>query len=190
MDWLRRASIVAQLIGWIDIALFVFGIPGYIDDSKTWSTWVASVVEPPGVLVAAFFVISGPILWTSPWWFPSLARRMRRQNAADEDLAHFKACLPHIDRCRKLIEPYAGTLGTANIAMQVLQKGSARFGEIATELEYLAKQLSMLGIHSPEIWGDGDSSFDRVHLRLRSWSSHLAMLEAKIHQEDLEGARG
>ena len=199
MAWLRRASIVPQIIGWVEIALFIIGIPGHIDDGTTWARWVALVVEPPVFGLAICFVISGPLLWTSGWWFPRLVERTRRQNAPlavipvlnqpDEDLARFRECLPHIYRCRELIGPYTGTLGTFNIALQVFEIGSAKFGQIATELEYLAKQLSVLGIPSPEIWGDGNTSFDKVRCRLRSWSSHLARLEAKIHQEDLEGAR-
>ena len=64
------------------------------------------------------------------------------------------------------------------------------FAEIATELEYLTNQLNELGIWSPDIWGEeGNDSFDKVHFRLRAWSTHLAVLEAKVHQEDLGGAR-
>ena len=67
------------------------------------------------------------------------------QDHALNELTIFMGCLPHIQRCRKLIEPYTGTLGTVNIGLQVFHSGGAEFGEIATELEYLAKQFSVLG---------------------------------------------
>lgn len=108
----------------------------------------------------------------------------------NNELAAFKGCLPHIERSRKLIRPYAGTTGVVGIAQHVLQGGSDVFAEIAAELEFLSKKLSALGIYTPVIWGEeGNDSLQKVHLRLRAWSTHLAWLEAKIHQEDLQGVR-
>ena len=110
----------------------------------------------------------------------------------DNGLERFRACLPHTSAMSETNSAisYTGTLGTFNIGLQVFHSGSAEFGQIATELEYLTKQLSALGIQSPDIWGEeGNDSFDKVHFRLRAWSSHLAWLEAKLHQEDLKGAR-
>ena len=200
MRWLRRAAIVLQIIGGVDIALFFIGLPGHIDDTRTWARWVALVVSPPILAVAIFFVISGPLLWTSGWWFPRLLRHKRRLtapltalpvlNQPNEDLASFSACLPHVQRSRKLIQAYTGTLGTFEIGLLVFQSGSAKLGEIATELEYLTQKFSTFGIQCPDIWGEeGNDSFDKVHSRLRAWSSHLAWLEAKIHQGDIKGAR-
>ena len=198
MRWRHLLSIVWWFGGWLGVVLFIVGIPGHIDDTTTWLRWSKmSGVSITLTLVSVGLVLTGPLLWTSGWWFPRLLKWWNRDQRAptalaqpNEDLAKFRACLPHVQRCRKLISPYTGTLGTVDIALQVLRIGSATFGEIATELEYLAKQLSVLGIQSPDIWGEvGNDSFDKVHFRLRAWSSHLARLEAKIHQEDLKGAR-
>ena len=110
-------------------------------------------------LCVAGIVVTGPLLWTSTWWWPRIAVATKsRQHGSpdlraqptsggsvgeiDNDLERFRACLPHVQRCRKLISPFTGTLGTVEIALQVLRIGSATFGEIATELEHLAKQLS------------------------------------------------
>ena len=200
MRWLHRAAIGAQIIGWLDIALFVLGIPGHIDDTTTYVRWIALLVENSMVLVVAIgFAISGPLLWTSSWWLPRIPGRKRGQiepltiapisSQIDNDLVCFTECLPHVQRCRELIRPYAGTGGQFKIAVQVLGDRDV-FAEIATELEYVAKQLSALGIWSPNIWGEeGNDSLDKVHSRLRDWSFHLARLEAKIHQTDLEGMR-
>ena len=192
MQWARRlGGLVAAVI------LFLHGLPGFVDDSAAWHSWITSMNLP--TLVYPIGIVGGLLLGTSEWWYPQLRKvwdRVRRVPTAlalpNEDLVRFRECLPHVQRCRKLISPYTGTLGTADIALQVFRIGSAQFGEIATEVEYLAKQFRVLGIPSPEIWGDGgedDHSFSKVHSRLRSWSSHLAWLEAKIHQEDLQGAR-
>ena len=176
----------------VDLA---WGVPGRIDDSAMWRIWLdgmnlSDIIYPAGV-------VWGICLGTSEWWYPRLRQGWHRdQNTSTAlaqpsgDLARFKECLPHVQRCRKLISPYTGTLGTADIALQVWRIGNAKFGEIATELEYLAKQFRVLGIPSPDIWGEeGNDSFDKVHSRLRAWSAHLARLEAKIHQGDIKGAR-
>ena len=199
MRWIRRLSIVAQIVGWTNIALFTFGIPGHIEDTETWYEWVKVAFSVPVLTLAIAFVVTGPLLWTSGWWFPRITHLRRREDKPlakvpiadhpDKDLVRFKACLPHIQRCRRLIRPYAGSLGQFTIAMQVLNARDV-FAQIATELEYLTKQLNELGIWCPDIWGEeGDDSLDSVHIRLRTWSTHLAVLEAKVHQGDLEGAQ-
>ena len=209
MRWIRLiGSFIGQVISWGCIIAYIFGIPSPFDITDA-RRWIGAMMPTPVViaLCVAGIVVTGPLLWTSTWWWPriALATKSRQHGSTDlraqptsngsvseidNDLERFRACLPHVQRCRKLISPFTGTLGTVEIALQVLRIGSATFGEIATELEHLAKQLSGLGIQSPDIWGEeGNDSFDKVHLRLRVWSSHLARLEAKIHQEDLKGAR-
>ena len=186
----------------------MFGIPSPFDITDLRDMMGVNIPVTVGIaLCVTGILVTGPLLWTSPWWWPRIesAARARRHGSphlgvnptsdgsidqAAKDLTRFSACLPHIERCRKLVEPYSGTVGGFNIALKVLQNGGGTFAEIATELEYLAKQLSALEIQSPDIWGEeGNDSLDKVHFRLRVWSSHLARLEAKIRQEDLQGAR-
>ena len=90
-----------------------------------------------------------------------LIKRVRRSSTAidlratqeETDLVRFRECLPHVQRSSKLISPYTGALGTFNIGLQVFQSGSAEFGKIATELQYLADELSAIGIQSP-VYGE------------------------------------
>ena len=181
--------------------LLLHGLPGFIDDSATWHSWIENVSLP--WVVYPVGIIGGLLLGTSEWWWPwtsTCVKWIRAKHEAPQeletvapgfkDLEQFRSCLPHIQRCRKLIRPYTGRLGTLEIGLRIFDGGSDKFAEIATELEYLSVQLSALGIWSPDIWGEeGKDSLDKVHSRLRAWSAHLARLEAKIYQDDLNGAR-
>ncbi len=198
MRWRRVLSIAGWFGGGFGLLLFIFGVPGHIDDTVTWLKWSkASGASIALLLTSVGLLLSGPLLWTSGWWYPRLHQSWnggRKASIAltesNEDLIRFRSCLPHVERCRSLIRPYTGTIGVPSIALTIFQGGSDVFAEIATELEYLTQQLSVVGIHSPDIWGEeGNDSLDKVHERLRTWSRHLARLEAKIHQGDLEGAR-
>ncbi len=199
MAWFRRAAFVAQIIGWLDIALIFFGIPGHIDDTTTWVRWAALLGETPVLVVAIGFVISGPLLWTSGWWLPRLASRKRRQieplaiipisSQPDEDLARFKACLPHIERCRKLVQPFAGPLGSINMALQQLSEGGNTLMELIHELDYLTRQLETLGILYPILFGPDNESDSAFAVRFRIWSMYLTQLEVMIRHDDLDGAR-
>ena len=192
------------LLAWLWL---IFSLPGNVEDGRWWVRLFSSLERETAMSIAfltigSMLLIVAPITWFSDQWCPPVVnwwRRIRHQapptampvlNQPDEDLVRFRACLTHVQRSLDLISPYTGTLGTANIGLQVFQSGSAEFGKIATELEYLAQEFSAVGIQSPDIWGEeGNDSFDKVRSRLRAWSSHLARLEAKIHQADLEGIR-
>ena len=191
------------LLAW---AFLIFGLPGYVDDGRWWIQILSSLDKGTAMAIAFLTIgflllIVTPITWFSDRWHTPVVNWWRRirhvqltalpvLNQPDEDLVCFTECLPHVQRSRKLIQAYTGAFGTFEIGLQVFQRGSAKFGEIATELEYLTQKFSTLGIQCPDIWGEeGNDSFDKVHSRLRAWSSHLARLEAKIHQEDIRGAR-
>ena len=183
----------------IALLLFFYGLPGHIEDAITWREWMR-VISPDDTItvwqyLALGCTIPALLVATWEWWYPKLFGRrgsvssttVSTSNQYDADLERFGACLPHIERCRTLIRPFAGTLGTFNIAQQVFNSGGDTLAEIATELEFLTKQLTLLDIACPDIWGD--NSFDSIRFRLRTWNSHLARLEARIRQGDLEGAR-
>ena len=195
--WIRPisgGSIIALL-------LFFYGLPGHIEDAITWREWMRVIKPDDAVTVWQYMALGGTIpallIATSEWWYTWLFGRRRRQseplatdstsNHCDADLAHFRACLPHIERCRTLIRPFAGTLGTFNIALQVFHSGGDTLAQIATELEFLTKELTRLDIPCPDIWGE--NTFDKIRFRLWTWNTHLATLEARIHHGDLEGAR-
>ena len=202
MRWLLRAAIVAQIIGWVDIALFFIGLPGYIDDTKTWARWVALVVSPPILAVAICFAISGPLLWTSGWWFPRLPRRKRRLtapltampvlNQPDEDLVRFRECLPQLELCQELVGQYASPLGGLNMGIMKLHylfTGDTRMIKLIRELDYLTRSLNALGIRCPSVYGGNDESDSDFRVRLRIWNMHLAELAVMIPHDDLVRAR-
>lgn len=150
-----------------------------------------------------------PITWFSYWWAPPFLRCVERirYNVLDKSKVkqavlesealddrdpsrQFVALLPHIQRTRELLDPYTGTYHQFIMAFQEPGRGRGTLAQITVELEYLAEHSTKLGISSPEIWPtDDDFSLKMVYLRLMSWNLHLATLEAKIHQNDLEGIR-
>ena len=199
MAWFRRATVVAQIIGWLDIALFVIGIPGHIDDTTTWARWIALLVETPVLVVAIGFVVSGPLLWTSSWWLPRLLGRKRGQteplaivpisSQIDSDLESFRACLPYIVQCRKLVQPIAGPLGSMNMGLQILNDGGSKVIELMHELRYLTRQLETLGIRHPiKSEPDNESGIPGA-FSPGIWSMYLTELEVMIRHDDLAGAR-
>ena len=200
MRWLRRAAIVLQIIGWVDIALLFIGLPGSIDDTRTWARWVALVVSPPILAVAIFFVISGPLLWTSGWWWPRLLqwRRPTQMSPAvlaqpSGDLERFRECLPQVERCQELVSLYAGPLGgyyTWIVSLRCLSvEDNIAILTLTKQLDYLTRSLYPLGIRCPAVYGDKDELPNNFRARMRKWNTHLANLTIMIGHDDLAGAR-
>ena len=131
MRWIRLiGSFIGQVISWGCIIAYIFGIPSPFDVTDARS-WIGAMMPTPVViaLCVAGIVVTGPLLWTSTWWWPRIAVATKsRQHGSpdlraqptsdgsvgeiDNDLERFRACLPYVQRCRKLISPFTGTLGT------------------------------------------------------------------------------
>ena len=191
-------SIVSSLGGWGGLLSYVFGLPGHIDDAITWLKWSRVMQEFPALLISIGFVVTGPLIWTSEWWWPFVVSRIKGQSQpatvssishAERDMEQFKACLPHIQRCRELIAPFASPFGTVNMGLEFLSTGGDKIIELISELGYLAKRLNSLGISCPNIYGSSDESDTDFRVRMRIWSTYLAELEVTIRQDDLPGAR-
>ena len=189
--WARRVggTIIAALV-------LIHGLPGFIDDSITWLSWIEDmdlrwVIYPIGI-------VGGLLLGTSEWWWPlvfSSAKKRSQEDTncskspTDSDLEQFRACLPHLERCRELVKPFASPLGSLNMGLEYLSTGGDKFIELIGELGYLARRLNALGIRYPDLYGAKDESDSHFRVRLRIWSMYLAELAVMIRQDDLAGAR-
>ena len=105
------------------------------------------------------------------------------------DLEQFKALLLHIERCRELVKPFAGPLGSIDMALQQLSDGGSRIQELIQELGYLTRELKTLGIRCPVVYGGKDESDSEFRVRLRIWSMYLTDLVVMIRNDDVVGAR-
>ncbi len=111
---------------------------------------------------------------------------------AQDDLAAFKACLPHVERCCELIEPFAGPKSTVedNIReLQALDAAGNDLLELNMRLGYLNGQLEALGIQCPILPLSDERPDLSVHVRLKLWSIWLMQLKVMIDQGDLKSAR-
>ena len=116
MSLRKLGAIVTWLGGWPAIILLVYGIPGSVDDAGAWYKVINVISNWPILAASIGLVATGPILWTSDWWWTrvvSFAKGRFRESTEcsmgmvkDRELEQFRECLPHIKRCRKLIRPY------------------------------------------------------------------------------------
>ena len=66
------------------MALIVFGIPGHIDDAHTWLRWLMAIPESMVLLVSFGMLVTGPLVWTSGWWWPRISLWVRRKKSHQE----------------------------------------------------------------------------------------------------------
>ncbi len=196
--WLQRVSIVGWLGGWLGIFLHFVGIPGYIDDVATWLRWAKVITPPIWFVLSIGLVVSGPLLWTSGWWWPRVLSKVKGRppqkpdgviNETDEDLENFRACLPHIERCRELVRPFADPFGSINMGLQQVSTEGDKIIELIYELNYLTERLKVLGVRCPDTYGSSDEADSALRIRLRIWSMHLTELVVMVRHNDLTGAR-
>ena len=107
----------------------------------------------------------------------------------DNDFQRFRECLPDIQRCRKLIRPFAAPMGSVELGLQALLTGGDQLIELLSELGYLSQRLDALGIQYPSVAGSGSESDTALHVRLRCWNYWLIDLEVMINHDDLKKAR-
>ena len=181
-----------------------WGVPGRIDDSTAWRIWLDGM-NPSDIIYPAGLVF-GIFLGISEWWWPWIASTIRPRSYGstplsvqptsgisvgeiDNELERFRACLPHIEQCRKLVTPFAGPLGSIDMTLQQLKDGGTRIQELFREMGYLSRDLKTLGIRSPIVYGANDESDSAFRIRLRVWSIYLTELEVTMRHDDLAGAR-
>ena len=186
--------------------MLIFGLPGHVDDGRWWVRLLSSLDRGTATLIAllaigVMLLIVAPITWFSEQWHAPVVnwwRRIRHHapltampvlHQPDEDLARFRACLPHVERCRELIGPYASPLGGVNMGLEYLHTRGNTIIELIRELGYLTKSLNALGIRCPIVYGGNDESDSDFRVRLRIWNMHLVDLAVMIRHDDLAGAR-
>ena len=176
--------------------LLILGLPGFIDDSITWLSWIEYISLP--LVIYPIGIVGGILLGTSEWWWHRVVSMFKGRSRlgtscsisqADSDLGQFRACLPHLERCRELVKPFASPLGSLNMGLEYLSTGGDKFIELIGELGYLARRLNALGIRYPDLYGVKDESDSHFRVRLRIWSMYLAELAVMIRHDDLAGAR-
>ena len=62
------------------VILHIVGMPGHIEDTATWLRWFEVIAPSIWFLVFIGVVVSGPLLWTSGWWWPRFKKLIRRDN--------------------------------------------------------------------------------------------------------------
>ena len=186
MQWARR---LGGLV--VAVILFFHGLPGFVDDSAAWHSWITSMNLP--TLVYPIGIVGGLLLGTSEWWYPQLRKvwdRVRRVPTAlalpNEDLVRFKECLPQVELCQKLVGQYASPL---NMGIMQLLTGDITMIKLIRELDYLTQSLNALGIRCPSVYGGNDESHSDFRVRLRIWNRHLAELVVMITHDGLVRAR-
>ena len=184
----------------VGILLFIYGLPGHIDDAIQWQDWLRVINPDTDITIWQYFALASIVpalaLGASEWWWPRMVARIRRRSRlapesamvqANGDLERFKACLPHVQKCRELVSPFAGPLGSLTLGLQGLSAG-AQVVEVTANLEYLSQRLDTLQIRWPLISSPEDTIGDRS-ARFSAWSRYLAQLSVMIGQGDLTGAR-
>ena len=82
MQWRKLLSVITWVGGWPSIFLFIYGIPGHIEDSSQWYRLAKAVSNWPIFIVSIGLVASGPVLWTHHWWWPLLSKRKSQSPSA------------------------------------------------------------------------------------------------------------
>ena len=190
-------QVVGQVVSWGGFFAYLWGIPSPFD--------IADVQIPKGVVVPSApigialciigFISTGPLLWTSGWWFPRLLGRKRRLtalpvlNQPDEDLVCFRECLPGVELCQELIGQYARPFGGLDMVLKYLNDGGSSINQLILELGYLSRKLKTLGVRCPSVYGGNGESNSDFRVRLRIWNMHLDELAVMIRHDDLARAR-
>lgn len=77
----RRFVRVWKVVGaFIGFPLFIFSIPGLVDDATTWGKWISNLpdsVQWVMVIVGFGMIVSGPTIALTEWWLPRTEKRRR-----------------------------------------------------------------------------------------------------------------
>ena len=190
MRWVRLVvSVVGQLVSWGGFLAYLLDIPSPMQ-GKSAHGLVAFMTSTPVVLAPCVvgIIVTGPLLWTSGWWWPRTSqwvRRIRRKDetrelvaedtvskAVDAHIAKFKELEPLIARHRKARQPISDPY------LLTLTWNSTDQFALGADQENLIANLDALRIPHP--LSDADRSV---------WFNYLVRLEATCQTGDLEEAR-
>ena len=148
-EWI---SALGTVVAWGCVSLLrVWAIPGFLDDTTTWARWFNMIPSPIVLSLCMFgFIVTGPLLWTSGWWWPRLCRKQAVIGDAaadveveDYDVQELKALVPIIERQIQAQQPM--TLEN----MWIVHFRRTWPGEFKANYLRLTATLDALGIPSP-----------------------------------------
>ncbi len=102
-----RLLSVLFVVGWsvLQVLQRILEVPGHIDDATTWLRWLRVIANLPisnPAIVIIGFIIFGPLLWTSGWWYPRIRSRFkRRENRRDAVVDKYTAQEREIQRFKE-----------------------------------------------------------------------------------------
>ena len=176
----------------VSALLFLHGLPGFINDSVTWLSWIKTIsflwiVYPVGIG-------GGLLLGTSEWWWPYVSRRINRMKLHREtqepdadanalptptaptadpaQIDKFRELEPLITRHRDARKPIRDPFLTS-----LLWNASAQFASRADHEELVAYLDALKIPHPPSDAGR------------EIWFHYLVRLEATCQAGDLQEAR-
>ena len=80
----RVISVICFFGGWAGMALFAFEIPSHIVNALTWLRWLRAIPEPTVLLVSIGMLVTGPLVWTSGWWWARVSQWTKRMMSHQE----------------------------------------------------------------------------------------------------------
>lgn len=194
MRWLRLGvSVIGQLVSWGSFLAYLFGIPSPMQ-GKFPQGAVAFMTSNSAVIALCVvgIIVTGPLLWTSGWWWPYVApliKRMRSHRETKEPSADafelsplrvpradpaqvekFKGLESLITRHRKANRPIRNLITASIWNLDTLSFGADR--------EELVAHLGALKVvYPPDDAGR------------KKWFRYLVHLEASCQTGDLQEAR-
>ena len=178
MRWNWRGSILGTL-GWsiFQILLRILEIPGHIDDATTWLRWFRVIANLPianPAIVIIGFIIFGPVLWMSPWWYPKVRAHFKRSenrpDVAQDEVQLFTELYPVIKLRAEKIKMDRTFIGIREL------RRSWDSMSADSDIEYvrLVNNLRQLGIeYRRGVTAEKEHSF-LIHLAARAKDGSLA----------------
>ena len=174
--WKKALSVPVQLLCWAGIALDVWGMPSAIAERTTWFRWLGMI--PDAVFIVLFvagIVSTGPLLWTSHWWWPKLFPRkqpprlkawLARDNSITlEQAAFLWEGIPHQDPLPALVQNQMAQL--LNAVQTGMLKGYTPPSTFAGLIAFAAFGKDVAHIESP-------SRATRVDVKeLKRWAQSI-----------------
>ena len=154
---------------------FIHGLPGFIDDSVTWLSWVQKVNISSVVFPIA--IIAGIIVATSEWWWPRAATQFNRKARSSPSLTEAKT---------PRHEPSSSKIYTQRTPAEICAEFEGRTSLQAETLvkTHIGKWIRLQGKIS-----DISSARDNISVTLTNRQPNICLwFDAKLWQQHLETA--